>query len=76
MAMGEHVAYWKARLDEGKVLVFGPVLDPKEVFGIAIIDVNEEAEMRALIASDPAVKAGIHVRDEFYPMSPRAFVRR
>lgn len=73
---GEHVAYWKARLDEGKVLVFGSVLDPKEAFGIAIVDVKDEAEMRALIASDPAVKAGVHVRDEFHPMSARSFVRK
>ena len=56
--MNEHVAYWKARPDEGKVLVYGPVLDPKEVFGMALADARGEAEMRALIAIDPAVRAG------------------
>ncbi len=71
--MMEHVAYWKARLDEGKVLVFGPVLDPKEVFGIAIVEIKDEAEIRSLIANDPAVKAGVHVKDEFYPMDSRTF---
>ncbi len=73
--MNEHVAYWKARLDEGKVLVFGPVLDPKEVFGVALVEAKDEVEMRSLIANDPAVKAGVHVKDEFYPMSSRTFVQ-
>jgi len=72
--MMAHVAYWKARLDEGKVLVFGPVLDPKEVFGILIAEVKDEVEIRGLIANDPAVKAGLHVKDEFYPMDQRTFV--
>ena len=71
--MNEHVAYWKARLDEGRVLVYGPVLDPKEVFGIAIVDARDEAEIRDMIASDPAVRAGVHKKDEFYPMSPRTW---
>ena len=74
--MMAHVAYWKARLDEGKVLVFGPVLDPKEIFGIAIVEVSTEAEMRILIANDPAVKAGVHSKDEAYPMDSRTFLRR
>ncbi len=75
VVMIEHVAYSKARLDEGKVLVFGPVLDPMEVFGIAIVEVKDEAELRSLITNDPAVKAAVHVKDEFYPMDPRTFVR-
>ena len=54
--MNEHVAYWTGLFERGTAIVFGPVLDPKEVFGIAIVDVKDEAEMRSLLANDPAVK--------------------
>jgi len=74
--MNEHVAYWTGLFEKGTTVVFGPVLDPKEVFGIAIVDVKDEDEMRSLLLNDPAVRAGVHTKDEFYPMSPRSFVRK
>jgi C-terminal processing protease CtpA/Prc len=49
--------------------------DPKEIFGIAIVEVNDKTEMCSLIANDPAVKAGVHLKDEFYPMDSRTFVK-
>jgi uncharacterized protein YciI len=76
MVMNEHVAYWTGLAERGTVVVFGPVLDPKEVYGIAVVEVKDDAEMRALLANDPAVKAGVHEKDEFHPMSPKSFVRK
>src|ERR1039458_4190901 len=32
--MMEHVEYWSALTREGRVLAFGPVGDPREVYGI------------------------------------------
>ncbi len=52
--MARHADYWKALMREGKVIVFGPVLDPRAVFGLGIVEVESEAEMRELIAHDPA----------------------
>jgi uncharacterized protein YciI len=73
--MSEHIAYWTGQVERGTTVVMGPVLDPKGVYGIGIVEAKDEAELRALLASDPAVKAGLH-KDEFYQMSPRSIVRK
>jgi len=31
--MNEHVAYWTELLKQGKVYAFGPVMDPKGIYG-------------------------------------------
>jgi uncharacterized protein YciI len=68
--MMEHIAYWKKFMDEDKVLVFGPVLDPAGVFGMGIVTVDDEEEVKALIAGDPAGQINYY---EYYPM--RAVVK-
>ncbi len=52
--MTKHVAYWSEKAERGIAIVFGPVMDPKGVYGIGIYQVREEAEMRGLIEQDPA----------------------
>jgi uncharacterized protein len=69
-AMHQHVAYWKALMDKGKVVVFGPVLDPKEVYGLGVIEAESDDEVKTFIAKDPAIKINTY---EFYPM--RAIVK-
>lgn len=54
--MQAHVAYLQAMMKEGKVLVYGPVLDPLGVYGIAIASVEREEEVQELIQNDPAGK--------------------
>lgn len=63
--MMQHVAYWKQFLDEGKVLVYGPVMDPQAVYGMGIVMTDEEEEVKALIAGDPAGQINTY---EYYPM--------
>jgi uncharacterized protein YciI len=63
--MGQHVAYWTEKMNEGKVIAFGPVLDPESVYGLGIIAANDEQEVNSFIASDPAVKINKY---EFFPM--------
>jgi len=63
--MLEHIAYWKKYMDEGVMLVFGPVLDPKGVYGLGIIAVDEVAQVDDLIANDPAAKINNY---EYHPM--------
>jgi uncharacterized protein YciI len=41
-------------MNQGKVLAFGPVLDPKEVYGLGIIAADSEQEVKDFIAHDPA----------------------
>jgi len=73
--MLEHVAYWKGHADRGVAVVFGPVLDPKGTWGVGIVEVGSEAEILALQAGDPAIKGGIGLQYETYPMA-RAIVRK
>lgn len=68
--MDRHVAYWSEKAARGIAIVFGPVLDPKGVYGIGVYDVADEAEMRDLLAHDPAI--GL-LQYEVLPM-PRAVV--
>ncbi|WP_281225971.1 YciI family protein [Flavobacterium aquiphilum] len=54
--MQDHIAYWMDLMNKGKVLAFGPVLDPKEVYGLGIVEVDSEEEVQEFIANDPAGK--------------------
>lgn len=65
--MREHILYWKALVADGTCLVFGPVLDPQGVYGVAIVGLEDETILQELEANDPTVKAGIN-RFESFPM--------
>lgn len=58
--MLQHVAYMKDWFTRGKVLVYGPVLDPESSFGMAVMDATDEAEVQQLIAGDPTIQAGLN----------------
>jgi len=52
--MIKHVAYWAPYVDDGTVIVLGPVMDPKGGYGIAVVSVESEEELNQIIDSDPA----------------------
>ncbi len=52
--MERHVAYWTEKAAKGIAIVFGPVMDPKGVYGIGVYNVQDEAQMRSLLDDDPA----------------------
>lgn len=52
--MERHVAYWSEKAAQGIAIVFGPVMDPKGVYGIGVYQVQDESEMRRLLDQDPA----------------------
>src|SRR4051812_31901456 len=54
--MQQHSAYWSEKMQHGKVIVFGPVLDPKGPYGPGIICMKDEAEANQFMADDPAGK--------------------
>ncbi len=68
--MERHVAYWSEKAATGTAIVFGPVLDPRGVYGIGVYQVADEAEMQELLSHDPA--NGL-LRYAVFPM-PRAVV--
>ncbi len=63
--MQQHIAYWAPYLNDGSLIVFGPVMDPKGGFGIAVISVDNEEQLKQLVANDPANAIGSY---EMYPM--------
>ena len=63
--MMKHVAYWLEIMNQGKALAFGPVLDPNEIYGLGIISVDSEEEVKEFIANDPAAQIN---RYEYFPM--------
>jgi len=65
--MMEHVKYTHEQFSAGKVLIFGPVMAPAGAFGMAVFEVADEAELRAIMEQDPTVKAGLNTF-EMHPM--------
>jgi hypothetical protein len=68
VVMSQHIAYWTDKLNRGIVIVFGPVFDKAGVYGVAIMGVENEAEVHLSIEMDPAVRAGL-LTTEFSLMS-------
>ena len=63
--MQQHVNYWKEYMKQGIMLILGPVLDPKGVYGLGIIAVDNEDQISELIDNDPASNINTY---EYYPM--------
>ena len=66
--MQEHVDYWTALVNKGTAMIFGPVADPKGVWGIAILESEDAATVHAIGMSDPIINSKIGFRFEVYPM--------
>jgi uncharacterized protein YciI len=65
VVMKQHAGYWTDLMNQGKVLTFGPVLDPKGAYGLGIITVDSEEEIPAMLDNDPATVLTTY---ECYPM--------
>lgn len=63
--MMQHVAYWTEYMNKGFVLAFGPVLEPEAVYGLGIVCVDDEAQVKDMIAGDPAGAINTYV---YHPM--------
>lgn len=69
--MQQHAIFWNDLLTKGTALIYGPVLDPKGTYGLAIMEAGSEREAQAICTNDPTIKARLHTY-ELYPM--HAFV--
>ncbi len=58
--MREHVAYFAGLFQQGKVLIFGPVMDPAYGFGMAVLEANDMNEARGWLENDPTVRSGLN----------------
>jgi hypothetical protein len=57
--MGKHAVYWADQLNQGKVVVFGPVMDPAGVWGLGVLDTVDQTEAHGLVLDDPVIDAGL-----------------
>lgn len=71
LVMLNHVLYWQPYVDDGTVIVLGPVADPKGGYGVAVVSVNDEEHLNQLVIKDPANSLCSY---EIYPM--RAVTRK
>ena len=67
--MQEHSSYWRDLMDKGLVVVFGPVSDPKGTYGIAVLQLEDDADANVLGANDPTIKANVGFKFEVYSMA-------
>lgn len=58
-AMAAHGAYWQGQADAGLALAVGPVADPSGIWGMALVEVEDEAEATSLTADDPVIRADL-----------------
>jgi uncharacterized protein len=70
--MQQHAAYWADLFKTGKVLILGPVDDPKGTFGFAVVECTQ-AEAQAMADGDPTVKSGMN---KFDVMPMHVFLRK
>jgi uncharacterized protein YciI len=56
--MGRHAAHWQPYLQEGRMVVFGPVITDAGSFGLAVVEAEDEQELRDFAAGDPVVTTG------------------
>ena len=54
--MEEHSVYWKNLQEQGVAAIYGPVFDPKGVWGMGVVEAQNEEEARKIISNDPSVK--------------------
>ncbi|MGZ3778274.1 MAG: YciI family protein [Mucilaginibacter sp.] len=52
--MMQHLAYWTELMNKGKVAVFGPVADPAGVYGMGVVEAENEEALLDFINNDPA----------------------
>jgi uncharacterized protein len=65
--MDEHALYFQQHFEAGRLLLYGPVMAKGGAFGLAILEVDDEAEVQRFGEGDPSVNAGLN-QFEFHPM--------
>ena len=53
--MQQHMEYWKALTNQKNAILYGPVFDPKGMYGMAVIEVNDERKADEIAKRYPAL---------------------
>jgi len=66
--MARHAEHLRVLADAGTVVVFGPVLDPAGVWGLAVLEAADGAAARVIADADPVIRAGAGFSYDIMPM--------
>jgi hypothetical protein len=66
--MQAHFGYWAGLMAERKAVVYGPVMDPRGSYGVAIVEVADDTTARGIAADDPAIRSSAGFSFELHPM--------
>jgi uncharacterized protein len=72
--MQQHFGYWAGLIGERQVVAYGPVMDPKGSYGIAVVEADDDVTAKGLAENDPAITSDAGFGFELHPM-PDAIVR-
>lgn len=75
-AMGEHSMYMRGKAAAGTVIIAAPVAEAKGAWGLGVVEVESEAEARALTEEDPVIRANLGFRYELAPLMTAAPIMR
>jgi len=53
--MVRHAAHWQPWVESGQMVILGPVADAGGVWGLGVVETDDEQELRAFAGSDPVV---------------------
>jgi uncharacterized protein YciI len=61
--MARHAAHWQPYIDAGQMVVFGPILDSTGSWGLAVVEADDEHQLRSFAENsfaenDPVVTTG------------------
>jgi uncharacterized protein YciI len=59
VVLAEHAAFLVREHEAGRILLAGPSVVEGDTFGVTVVALDDEAEARELMTSDPAVEGGI-----------------
>ena len=66
--MEAHFGYWAGLMAARKAVAYGPVMDPKGTYGLAVVEVHDEATARRIAADDPAIRSTAGFSFELHAM--------
>ena len=61
-AMARHADYWRAQAKGGVAIAVGPVFEGEGAWGMAVIEVADEAAARRIADGDPIIQASLGFR--------------
>lgn len=70
--INQHVAYWEAQAQAGRVLIMGSVKDERGAWGLLILSAQSRAEAENMLLMDPAISARSAIAYQIHPV-PKLF---